>query len=114
MHTRLVSFLGTGRYEPTRHRFSDDNVGAETKYVCRAIGEFVHADEIAVIATAEAEGAHGEKLAAELRQANLPAPKFRRVPKGESNAELWQQFEVIKAPVRAPVARPAPATAGLR
>jgi CRISPR-associated protein Csx16 len=100
--TRLVSFLGTNRYTSTRHRFPDESVGAETEYVCRALGGFVRADEIAVIATAEAEAAHREKLAAELRNENLPAPDFRRVPKGESQAELWSQFGVAKELVRAP------------
>src|SRR5215469_15307930 len=83
---RLVSFLGTNPYTPTRHRFPGASVGAETKYVCRAIAEFVHADEIAVVATAEAVKAHGDCLVEELRRANLPTPVFHPVPKGESDA----------------------------
>lgn len=99
---RLVSFLGTGRYEPTRHRFPDGSTGAETQYVCRSLAEFVRADEIAIIATAEAQTMHGEGLAAELRAANLPAPEFHPIPKGESEAELWRQFEVVKGLLRPP------------
>jgi CRISPR-associated protein Csx16 len=99
---RLVSFLGTGRYEPTRHRFPDESMGTETKYFCRAIAEFVRADEIAVVATTEAEAAHGEELCRELRSANLPAPSFQPIPKGESELELWRQFEVIKHLLRPP------------
>jgi CRISPR-associated protein Csx16 len=99
---RLVSFLGTNPYTPTRHRFPGASVGVETKYVCRAIAEFVQADEIAVIATTEAEAAHREHLVEELRRANLPTPVFHPVPKGESNAELWRQFGVTKELVRPP------------
>src|SRR5438874_10279303 len=85
---RLVSFLGTGRYEPTRHRFPDESVGQETKYVCRAVAEFARVDEIAVVVTTEAKSAHGEAIVEELRSANLPAPSFHPIPKGESEAEL--------------------------
>jgi len=101
--TRLVSFLGTGRYEPTRHRFPDESIGTETKYVCRALAEFVRADEIAVVATAEAKAAHGETIAEELHTAKLPAPAFQPIPKGEDEAELWQQFEVVKSLLRTPI-----------
>src|SRR5271166_202408 len=99
---RLVSFLGTGRYEPTRHRFPDESVGQETKYVCRAIAEFARVDEIAVVVTTEARSAHGEAIVEELRSANLPAPSFHPIPKGESEAELWRQFEVVKELLRPP------------
>jgi CRISPR-associated protein Csx16 len=100
---RLVTFLGTGRYEPTRHRFPDESVGTETKYVCRAIAEFARVDEIAVVATEEAEKAHKAELAEALRSANQPAPHFHRIPKGESELELWRQFEVVKELIRPPV-----------
>jgi CRISPR-associated protein Csx16 len=96
MRMRLVSFLGTGRYEPTRHRFPDESMGTETKYFCRAIAEFVRADEIALVTTAEANAAHAEGIVEELRSANLPAPHFHPIPKGESELDLWRQFEVVK------------------
>lgn len=100
--TRLVSFLGLGRYETTRHRFPDGREGAPTQYVCRALGEFVAADEVEVLATVEAEEKHGRPLLEALKGANFPAPRFHRVPKGESDAELWQQFGVVKERLRAP------------
>ena len=99
---RLVSFLGTGKYSPTQHRFPDGSLGAETPYACRAIAKHIRADEIAVVATDEARAAHGDGIAAELRAANLPAPKFQPSPKGESEAELWQQFEIVKGLLRPP------------
>ena len=100
---RLVSFLGIGRYEPTRHRFPDESLGTKTKYFCRAIAEFVRTDEIAIVATAEAEAAHGEELCKDLRSANLPAPSFQPIPKGESELELWRQFDVVKELLRPPI-----------
>jgi CRISPR-associated protein Csx16 len=99
---RLISFLGTGRYDRVRHRFPDGRVGAETPYICRALADHIAADEIAVVATTEAEQAHRERLAAELRAANLPAPDFCLVPKGESEADLWDQFDTIKRLLRPP------------
>jgi CRISPR-associated protein Csx16 len=100
--TRLVGFLGTGCYKPARHRFPDHSIGSETPYICRALAEFVHADEIALIATAEARAKHEAPLAAELRAANLPAAQFHPIPMGESEAELWRQFETVKDLLRPP------------
>jgi CRISPR-associated protein Csx16 len=100
--TRLVSFLGTGRYEQTRHRFADGTEGSETPYVCRALAEHLRVDEIEIVATVEAEEAHRGQIGAELRAANLPTPDFHRIPKGEGEPELWQQFEVVKELLRPP------------
>jgi CRISPR-associated protein Csx16 len=109
--TRLVSFVGTGRYDKAtrtyhydrvRHRFPDGRAGVETPYICRALADHVAADEIEIVVTAEAEQAHRAKLVAELCKANLPAPTFHPIPKGESEAELWRQFEVVKCLLRPP------------
>jgi CRISPR-associated protein Csx16 len=100
--TRLVSFLGTGRYEETRHRLADGREGPLTKYSCRTLAGLLAADEVDVLATAEAEAAHGAPLAEALKSANLPAPTFHRVPKGENDAELWQQFGMVKDLLRPP------------
>jgi CRISPR-associated protein Csx16 len=97
---RLVSFLGIGHYEPTRHRLPDESLGIETKYVCRALAQFACADEIAIVATAEAEAAHGKQITDELRSANLPAPNFLTIPPGASEDDLWRQFEVVKTLLR--------------
>jgi CRISPR-associated protein Csx16 len=102
MRKRLVSFLGTGRYEATRHRFPNGREGAETHYVCRALAEFVHADEVAIVATAEAEAMHADGVSAAQRAASLPQPTFHPIPKGEGEAELWRQFQVIKDLLRSP------------
>jgi CRISPR-associated protein Csx16 len=98
--TRLVSFLGTGPYQETCHRLADGREGPPTKYACRALAGLLAANEVDVLATAEAEAAHGAPLAEALKSANLPAPIFHRVPKGENDAELWQQFGMVKDRLR--------------
>jgi CRISPR-associated protein Csx16 len=99
---RLVSFLGAIPFDRTRHRFPDGTMGPETPYLCRALSEFIKADEIEIIATADAERVHREQIADELRSANQPAPNFYPVPKGENEAEQWRQFDVIKDLLRPP------------
>jgi CRISPR-associated protein Csx16 len=98
---RLVSFLGTGNYELTRHRFPDGTEGPQTRYAARALGQYVAADEIAIIATAEAKEKHGQGIETALRKVNL-SPTFEMIPRGESEAELWQQFAVAKKLLRPP------------
>jgi CRISPR-associated protein Csx16 len=100
--TRLVSFLGTTDYQQAKHRFPDGSEGANTRYVCRALAEFLGASEIDVLATKEAEEKHKTSLAEALRLANLPTARFYRLPSGASDAELWEQFGVIKERLRAP------------
>lgn len=109
---RLVSFLGLGRfdnerkkylYDPTRHSFADGGIGAETPYISRALAQHLAADDIEVVATAEAEEEHRDAIIEEMRSANLPAPNFHRIPIGKNEAELWRQFETVKRLLRPPV-----------
>jgi CRISPR-associated protein Csx16 len=107
MRTRLVSFLGTGKYLSFRHRYYDPRIaryidGEVTPYVCRALAGFLHADEVDVLATKEAKDEHGAGLKQALRAANLPAPRFHPFPVGESDAELWEQFGIVKERLRSP------------
>jgi CRISPR-associated protein Csx16 len=99
---RLVSFLGTGNYEPTRHRFPDGTEGSQTRYAAGALGQYVAADEVAIVATAEAKEKHGEGIETALRAANLPPPTFEMIPRGENEDELWRQFETVKGLLRPP------------
>jgi CRISPR-associated protein Csx16 len=96
---RLVTFLGLGRYEPAEYEFQGQRA-IKTPYVCHALAELVDPSDIAVLATEEAEQLHGAALQEALRAGNFPAPRFVRIPAGQTPAELWTQFEVIKAELR--------------
>lgn len=105
---RLVTFLGLGRQDKTLDRYVYDpaeyefhgNRAAKTPYVCRALAELIDPSDIAVLATDRAEELHGAALQEALRAGNVPAPRFVRIPTGQTPAELWRQFDVIKTELR--------------
>ena len=61
---RLITFLGTGNYQPTRYVAPDGRAAPETPYVARALAALYEADEVLVLATDEAWTKHGAPLAA--------------------------------------------------
>ncbi len=105
---RLVTFLGLGRHDKTLDRRVYDTAeyefleqkAAKTPYVCRALAELIHPSDIAVLATDKAEELHGAALQDALRAGNCPAPRFVRILAGQTPAELWRQFDLIKAELR--------------
>lgn len=90
---RLVTFLGTGKYEPTRY-VNPKGEGIETCYVAAAIAQLWDATDVVVLATREAEETHGVSLRAALPAGTVP--QFRRIPAGRMEAELWEQFETLR------------------
>lgn len=72
---RLVTFLGTGKYQETVYRFGK-NSAQKTCYVCRGLAELLTPNEIRVLATGEAEKRHREDLEQALREGNYPSPSF--------------------------------------
>ncbi len=105
---RLVTFLGLGRfdkeqdqyvYEPTEFEYLERRA-AKTPYVCHALAELVRPSEITILATEEAQRAHGDALKEKLRGGNFPAPCFVRIPFGRQPSELRQQFQAIKTELR--------------
>jgi CRISPR-associated protein Csx16 len=96
---RLVTFLGLGRYEPAEYEFQRQKA-AKTPYVCHALADLIDPSDIAVLATGEAEELHGAALQEALRGGNCPAARFVRIPAGQTPAELWKQFDVIKTELR--------------
>lgn len=96
---RLVTFLGTGNYQPTIYALGERRAES-TRFVCRALAELLAPAEIVVLATEQAESAHGGALNAALRAGNFPSPEFVRIPMGETREQLWQQFEKIKVQLR--------------
>jgi CRISPR-associated protein Csx16 len=97
---RLVTFLGTGRYQETVCQFGSHPPARQTRYVGRALTEIFNAKEIVVLATDKAEAEHRSGLEEALRDGNLPTPCFVRIPMGENAHERWEQFQLLKNQLR--------------
>jgi len=88
---RLITFLGTGNYVPARYQWAGQV--HETCYVADAIARFTGTGEVVALATPEARQRHGEGL-----RRSLPEGleiTFVAIPNGQSEQELWQQFEAV-------------------
>ncbi len=93
--TRLVSFLGTGRYTAT-HYTADGARAALTPYVACAAAQLYSAQEVIVLATDKAWETHGQGLEAALSEQGLPAPERRTLAPGGSTSDYWQHFSVLQ------------------
>lgn len=101
MSVRLVTFLGTGKYEETTYSWQRDDCPWEcrTRFVARALAEMTKATEVYVLPTQEAWTTHGNDFQKHLSEFGLKTPtEFLLL--GATPAELWQQFELTKAGVR--------------
>jgi len=94
---RLVTFLGTGKYEETRYERPDGD-GLRTRYVAHAIARLWEADEVVVLATDKAWATHGEGLKQVLD--GRPSPTVETIPEGKTQAELWAQLDVLLQALR--------------
>lgn len=102
MNTRIVTFLGTGNYQPVIYRDPVTGQSAvETKWIARALAELHRPAEIIFLATPTAKEKHGKDLRADLKHAGFTA-EFHAIPEGGAPRDLWQQFEAIKTALRAP------------
>ncbi|RMG59393.1 MAG: CRISPR-associated protein Csx16, partial [Gammaproteobacteria bacterium] len=90
---RLVTFLGTGQYHPTTYSLGDDL--AETRFVAQALAEMVNCKRVTVLATEEAEHANGAALRHALDRDGRMVD-MRRIPSGKSEAELREQFRILR------------------
>lgn len=103
MSLRLVSFLGTGNYEPVTYRDpASGTLAPETPWVARALAELYRPDEILILATPAARQKHGQALLADLHGAGFTAVEIQPIDEGGQPANLWQQFGAIKDALRAP------------
>ncbi|HET6377348.1 MAG TPA: TM1812 family CRISPR-associated protein [Methylocella sp.] len=98
--TRLVTFLGTGNYQETVCQFGEHSQARPTRYVGRAFAEIFKAREVTVLATDQALDQHKSGLEEALREGNLPAPIFVRIPMGKNADERWDQFRLLKHQLR--------------
>lgn len=86
---KLLAFLGTGRYDETNYTWNMQDV--LSRFAPVASCQFAKANEAVIFATEDAEKAHGQAL----RDALKVPSQFIPVPKGESEAELWQIFSKV-------------------
>jgi CRISPR-associated protein Csx16 len=95
---RLVTFLGTGKYQPTIYALGERRAET-TRFVCCALAELLEPAEIVVLATEQAENSHGPTLREALNDARF-SPRFEPIPFGENPEQQRQQFEIIKTQLR--------------
>lgn len=100
MH-RLVTFLGTGNYQPVCYRFGE-RTARETCWIARALQDLLQPQptETVVLATDAAWEKNGEGLCDSFREAGLAGPQRVAIPEGRNEEELWKQFDIIKKQVR--------------
>ncbi|BCX18673.1 MAG: hypothetical protein KatS3mg117_2355 [Geminicoccaceae bacterium] len=97
--TRLVSFLGTGKYEPVTYE-QDGRRAGTTPYVARALAELLGPAEIVILATAEAERKHRTALERAFAEAGIAVPRFVKVPTGGDRGELFELFRILREQLR--------------
>jgi CRISPR-associated protein Csx16 len=93
---RLVSFLGTGRYEPVTYEL-DGRRAPTTPFVARALAELFPPREIVILATKKAEEVNGHALRTALAGAGFAEPRFVDVPEGRSRGELGELFKLLRS-----------------
>ncbi|AHE98422.1 CRISPR-associated protein Csx16 [Thioalkalivibrio paradoxus] len=94
MTRRLVSFLGTGDYAPTRYAWPEFG-SLETAYVAEALAVLGNVDEVSLLATDDAWRRHGRPLERSL-DAHGKAVCRRALPDGRTEEDLWEQFRVLR------------------
>ncbi len=86
---KLLTFLGTGRYDETVYVL--DTREQSARYAPVASCAFLRPDELIVFATKDAQDAHGDSLRAAV---SVPVT-FVPIPLGANERELWEIFECI-------------------
>ncbi|MFN3920542.1 MAG: CRISPR-associated DxTHG motif protein, partial [Methylohalobius sp.] len=89
---RLISFLGTGNYQPVDYYLKADKC-CKTPYVAAALACLLPAEEVVVLATEQAEETHGEALVQELTRLGKNPPQWVSILDGKSQTELWTNFD---------------------
>lgn len=91
---KVLSFLGTGNYTETHYvKHDDDSRTHRTALFPEAIAALYEPSEIIVFATPKVRESKQETLA-ELRESLGDRLRIECIPDGNSEAELWQIFEV--------------------
>lgn len=95
---RLISFLGTGKYNQATYVFDGEPVSS--RYIAFALATIFQPKEISLIATNEAWSAHGENLSTLLSDNDFPMPRQVLVPSSAEEKDLWEMFEKVVEEIR--------------
>lgn len=98
---RVISFLGTGQYQPTHYLWPESGASCCSHYVAVALAHFLKAREVVVLATEKAEAVHGQALTEAFAEAGLALPRLERIRNGQSPQELWENFNLLSELLRA-------------
>lgn len=99
MQRKLISFLGTGKYEPWCYQFNGSSTEGPVEFVQIALAEFLNPSEILIFTTEEAYGRNFkpvDKLRDQLAKNGFAAnAKNVMIPSGRSEAEIWEIFNIL-------------------
>ena len=93
--TLLITFLGTGRYQPARYRFGTECSETE-QFFAVALASRIQPARVVTLETRDAREKHGEALAGRLLNSGAFHTRID-IPEGKSEPELWDILAVLSA-----------------
>ncbi|BBD76984.1 CRISPR-associated protein Csx16 [Hydrogenophilus thermoluteolus] len=89
---KLISFLGTGKYESVCYHWEGKRY--ESRFVAEALARLSNVTSAVILATEGAEQTHGQALADAFANAAIDC-QFKRIRNGQSPDELWDNFSIL-------------------
>lgn len=90
----LLTFLGTGNYQPCRYQVDPSSGQNEVTFFSVALARTLRPDKVISLQTAAATATNGSALDAAFSQCGIPHHPVS-IPDGQSEAELWQIFAAL-------------------
>ena len=94
MQKILLSFLGTGEYQPIRYRLGNQT-GRTTRLSAAAIGEFFPGHRPLLLTTKEAHAKNWSVVEESFGELELAQPERVEIPSGKSEEEIWKTVETL-------------------
>jgi CRISPR-associated DxTHG motif protein len=93
MSTILLTFLGTGNYQPCRYQIGDQTSPEET-FFSVALAGMLKPEKCICLQTAASSEKHGSQLAADFDHIGIQLSSMP-IPEGKLESELWMIFEAL-------------------
>ena len=91
----LITTVGTTQYQETTYSFSEE-LRYTTCYVAEAVARLKPVDQVVFLLTPKARAAHWEKLQSCFSAIEKPVEIAAcDIPEGQTEAEIWQIFDVL-------------------